>query len=109
MRSLHIHSRALEIHPTSNLLFVCDEPHILHVCVCRYSLGGLVVMILCVRVNSRISRRLKSLQSKKSEASDSRVKQMSEMVEGVKIMKFNASVSYRKGGSFPLPILPNQA
>ncbi|PVV01479.1 hypothetical protein BB560_004101 [Smittium megazygosporum] len=54
------------------------------------SLVGLVVMILCIPLNTLITKQMRTIQKRKMQSKDSRVKLIEESLQGIKILKLYA-------------------
>ena len=52
-------------------------------------LAGIFVMILLIPLNAFIATKLKALQVKQMKEKDNRVKMMNEILQGIKVIKYN--------------------
>ena len=50
-------------------------------------LGGLVVMIICIPVNSYVTALVKSIQTKQMKLKDQRLRGLNEILNGIKVLK----------------------
>ena len=54
------------------------------------SLAGLAVMILMIPLNGYIAKKMKALQEKQMAQKDNRIKEMNEVLNGIKVIKLYA-------------------
>lgn len=58
------------------------------------SLAGVAIMIIAIPIQTRITRKMTNLQTKILEKSDLRLKQINELIQGIKVIKLYAWEQY---------------